>query len=87
MYTDAPERIEFIADERIVDQIVDWFGLDIKMSALPDAPGKVKVDLFASPNAMEHWALQYLNYVEVTKPESLRERVKESIQNGLNMYQ
>jgi predicted DNA-binding transcriptional regulator YafY len=87
MYTDTPERIEFIADERIVDQIVDWFGLDIKMSAIPDAPGKVKVDLFASPNAMEHWALQYLNYVEVTKPESLRERVKESIQNGLNMYQ
>ena len=86
MYTDTPERIEFIADERIVDQIVDWFGLDIKMSSLPDAPGKVKVDLFASPNAMEHWALQYLNYVEVTKPESLRERIKESIQNGLEKY-
>jgi predicted DNA-binding transcriptional regulator YafY len=35
---------------------------------------------------MEHWALQYLNYVEVTKPESLRERIKESIQNGLRKY-
>jgi predicted DNA-binding transcriptional regulator YafY len=86
MYTDTPERIEFIADERIVDQIVVWFGLDIKMSSIPDNPGKVKVDLFASPNAMEHWALQYLNYVEVTKPESLRERIKESIQKGLEKY-
>ena len=86
MYTDAPERIEFIADERIVDQIVDWFGLDIKMSAIPDTPGKVKVDLFASPNAMEHWALQYLNYVEVTKPESLRDRIKESLQDGIGKY-
>ena len=86
MYTDTPERIEFIADERIVDQIVDWFGLDIKMSAIPDTPGKVKVDLFASPNAMEHWALQYLNYVEVMKPESLRVRICKSLNNGLTKY-
>jgi predicted DNA-binding transcriptional regulator YafY len=86
MYTDTPERIEFIADERIVDQIVDWFGLDIKMSPIPDTEGKVKVSLIASPNAMEHWALQYLNYVEVTKPESLRGRIKESIQNGFKKY-
>ena len=86
MYTDTPERIEFIADERIVDQIVDWFGLDIKMSNIPDTPGKVKVDLFASPNAMEHWALQYLNYVEVTKPESLRNKLKENIEKGMNKY-
>ena len=86
MYTDTPERIEFIADERIVDQIVDWFGLDIKMSAIPDTPGKVKVDLFASLNAMEHWALQYLNYVEVTKPENLRERIKTALENAITTY-
>ena len=86
MYTDEPERIEFIADEYIVDQIVDWFGLDIKMSAIPNNPGKVKVDLFASPNAMEHWALQYLNHVEVTKPESLRERIKTALEKAKDVY-
>ena len=72
MYTDKPERIEFIADEWIVDQIVDWFGKDIRMSLISENEKKVKVELVASPNAMEHWALQYINYVEVTKPESLR---------------
>ena len=86
MYTDEPERIEFIADEYIVDQIVDWFGLDIKMSAIPNHPGKVKVDLFASPNAMEHWALQYLNHVEVTKPAHLRERIRNSITGAFDKY-
>jgi predicted DNA-binding transcriptional regulator YafY len=86
MYTDTPERIEFIADESIVDQIVDWFGKDIRMSILPDNDKKVKVELIASPNAMEHWALQYLNHVEVTKPESLRERIKTSVQNGTEKY-
>lgn len=86
MYTDTPERIEFIADEYIVDQIIDWFGKDIKMSTLPDNEKKVKVELFASPNAMEHWALQYLNYVEVTKPESLRERIKSVLQAAEKKY-
>ena len=87
MYTDTPERIEFIADEYIVDQIIDWFGKDIKMSPLPGNEKKVKVELFASPNAMEHWALQYLNYVEVTKPESLRERIKESLKKATQIYE
>ena len=86
MYTDTPERIEFIADEFIVDQIVDWFGKDIRMTTLPDDDKKVKVELVASPNAMEHWALQYLNYVEVTKPESLRERISEALKSGIEKY-
>ncbi len=86
MYTDTPERIEFIAEDWIVDQIVDWFGRDIRMSKLPDDDKRVKVELVASPNAMEHWALQYLNHVEVTKPENLRERIKVSLQNGISKY-
>ena len=86
MYTDKPERIEFIADEWIVDQIVDWFGKDIRMSVLPDNDKKVKVELVASPNAMEHWALQYLNYVEVTKPEGLRTKIYEALSNGIDKY-
>ena len=87
MYTDMPERSEFIAEEWIVDQIVDWFGKDIRMSKLPDDDKKVKVELVASPNAMEHWALQYLNHVEVIKPESLRERIKESLKKAAQIYE
>ena len=86
MYTDTPERIEFIADEFIVDQIVDWFGTDIRMSAISNAEGKVKVNLLASPTAMEHWALQYLNYVEVTKPENLRKRIKIALEKASKIY-
>ena len=86
MYTDTPQRIEFVADEYIVDQIVDWFGRDIKMSPVPDMNGKVKVELWASPLAMEHWALQYLNHVEVKKPESLRKRIKESLEEAMKKY-
>ena len=86
MYTDNPERIEFIADQYIVDQLYDWFGKEIKMSRMPDTDGKLKVSLFASPNAMEHWSLQYLNYVEITAPQHLRERIGESLKNGIEKY-
>ena len=86
MYADEPERIEFIADKAIVDQIIDWFGKDIRMSELADDKKKIKVEIVASPKAMEYWALQYLNHVEVTKPENLRERIRESLIKGLEKY-
>ena len=85
MYSDTPERINFIADTCIVDQIVDWFGTDIRITKLEDQD-KVSVEIKASPNAMEHWAMQYINYVEVTAPESIRERICKSLQNGMKKY-
>ena len=87
MYTDTPERIEFIADEFIVDQIVDWFGNDIRMSPNNELCGKVKIELLASPLAMEHWAMQYVNHVEVTKPDTLREKIKENLSKAMEKYQ
>ena len=85
MYTDKPEYVEFLADVGIVDQIVDWFGPGIRFMETGDEK-VVRVCLTASPNAMEHWAMQYLNYVEVISPESLRERIKEGLKNGIEKY-
>jgi predicted DNA-binding transcriptional regulator YafY len=56
------------------------------MSKLPDDDKKVKVELIASPNAMEHWALQYIKHVEVIKPESLRAKILDSLRSGINKY-
>ena len=85
MYTDRPERIDFIADIGIIDQIIDWFGSDIRI-AKTDAESKVRISIKASPNAMVHWAMQYIDHVEIISPESLRARVKETLENGLMKY-
>lgn len=85
MYTDKPERIQFIASVGIIDQVIDWFGKDIKIEKT-DNENEVIVSLFASPCAMEHWAMQYLNYVEVIAPEHLREKIRISLENGLKSY-
>lgn len=85
MYTDQPEHIDFIADMGIIDQIIDWFGSDIRIGKA-DEESKVKVSVKASPNAMVHWAMQYIDHVEIISPEPLRTRVKEALENGLKKY-
>ncbi len=85
MYTDSQERINFLADTAIIDQIVDWFGTDIRITQSEDEK-RVSVSIKASLNAMEHWAMQYINHVEIISPESLRARIKEALKNGLEKY-
>lgn len=85
MFTDRPERIDFIADIGIIDQVIDWFGSDIRIEKTDDE-NKVRISVKASPNAMVHWAMQYANYVEIISPEPLRMRVKETLENGLKKY-
>ena len=86
MYTDRPENIEFIADAGVIDQIIDWFGSDIRI-AKADDESRVRVGVKASPNAMVHWAMQYIDHVEIVSPEALRARVKEALANGLKKYE
>ena len=84
MFTDKPQPIEFIADKNIIDHIVDWFGRDIKITEIDEAT--VKVELTASVFAMEHWAKQYLGFVEITKPLELREKIKDSLIEAIEKY-
>ena len=86
MYTDKPVKVELLASETIIDQIVDWFGKDIVIADYPQDTSKVNVTLKSSQNAMEHWALQYINHVEVISPESLRDRIKKALQGGMDKY-
>ncbi len=83
MFTDKLEWITFYAEATIVDQIVDWFGKNAKIEK---SEQKLKVTVKASPNAMEYWAMQYLNYVEILQPVALRERIKENLKNGIKKY-
>ncbi len=83
MYADKPEVVDFLADETVVDQIVDWFGDNARIARQGD---KLHVTVKASPLAMEYWAMQYLNHVEVLSPASLRTRIRENLQRGLGKY-
>lgn len=84
MFTDEPERIEFIADGEMSGEIFDWFGKTARISKQAD--GKYKVSVYTSPSAMQHWALQYIPSVEIISPENLRQKVIEEIKKAVKMY-
>ena len=83
MFTDKPENIEFLAEPDIIDQIVDWFGDNARIEQNGD---KLKVSVKASPMAMEYWAMQYLNFVEILSPKTLRERIAENLKSAKKKY-
>ena len=84
MFADKLEYVEFLADESVLDQVIDWFGKDIRIESVGD---KYKISLLASPTAMEYWALKYVKSVEVIVPKSLRERIKETLDSGVKKYE
>ena len=86
MYADQLEHIEFLADIRIIDQIIDWFGNEVRIKKTEEE-SKIAVSIKASPSAMEHWAMQYISFVEITAPESLRAKIKDMLEKGVKKYQ
>ena len=84
MFTDQLENIEFLAELGIVDQIVDWFGDNARIEQSGD---KLKVYVKVSPMAMEYWAMQYLNFVEILSPISLRSRIAANLEAARGKYQ
>ena len=83
MFTDKIEKVSFYADETVIDQVVDWFG-DCSIKKDRD---RYIVSARVSPNAMEYWAMQYLNAVEILEPLHLRERIKKNLENAIEKYQ
>ncbi len=83
MFSDGIERVEFRTDFRMIDQVIDWFGKDVQIEK---DGGMYKVSVRVSLQAMEYWAMQYLNNVEILSPPSLREKLKANLQNAMQKY-
>ncbi|MCR4725906.1 MAG: WYL domain-containing protein [Clostridia bacterium] len=84
MFGDEIKMVTFLASDFVVDDIVDYFGNDAQIKELPEH--KLEVTVHTSPKAMEYWAMQYLNYVEIKSPDSLRERIKENLEAAREKY-
>ncbi len=83
MFSDKIERVEFYVDERLIDQVIDWFGKEVDIRKEGD---RYEASLFVSLQAMEYWAMQYLNGVEIISPPSLRQKLRENLQKGVEKY-
>ena len=71
MYSGEMITCEFLAEQRILGDILDWFGSGAEIRRAEQA-FLLHVTVRVHPTAMQHWALQYGQYVTVLEPESLR---------------
>lgn len=58
----------------ILDEIIDWFGKDFIITE--NREESLTLELQCNEEAMLYWALQYGQYAEVLKSESLRSKLK-----------
>ena len=85
MYTDEPQFVEFIADEAIIDQVIDWFGKDIRI--IRKSEDTLCITVKVSPMAMQLWAMQYAEHVTVTKPQALADKIKATLKSAAERYE
>ena len=69
-YTGQIDTVELLVDPKKLSDVIDKFGTNITIGEHDD--GRLKITLKASVMGMKYWALQYLEFVEVMRPEQLR---------------
>ena len=88
MFEDAPARVEFITAngaENMIDNVLDWFGRDVRIEKLAD--GNYKFTVFAGMRAMRFWVLQFGKYVKVLSPQPLVDGIKNDIAEMQKLYE
>lgn len=79
IYMFSGETLEFtlkIYDDRMINEVIDWFGKGVKIYTDND---DVYVKLKTNENALIYWALQYGESVEIVAPQHIRDVIKEKL--------
>ncbi len=84
MFSGESEPVRFRMKKHILNDVIDWFGTDVRFSDESDdeVTARVEVNL----RAMKLWSIQYGPYVKVLSPEKLAEEVKEALKKALKQY-
>ena len=85
MFSGESKRVVFRAKLSAVDQIIDWFGTEI--SFFNETDTTVDVSVRVNESAMFCWLLQYGTSCEVLSPPTLREKVKNAVNEIAKKYE
>ena len=84
MFSGESSNVEMIIQRRILSDIFDWFGNEVSFS--DESENSVRVHVKVNETALLKWAMQYGSYVEIIKPEHLRNAVIDQIEEMRNKY-
>ena len=84
MFSGPSERVTFRMKKYVVNDVIDWFGTDVRFSdeTEEDVVADVKVNL----QAMRLWAMQYAKHATVLSPKSLADEVREDVLRAAENY-
>lgn len=77
MYSGDSVRAKFKAKNYLIDQIVDWFGVDVIISPIDDDECMIEVKV--NKEAFFCWAMQYSLHTEVIEPKDMRDRIAKAV--------
>jgi len=77
MFSDEASNIEFWIEEACLGDLLDWFGQGY-FKIYERRNGMLRVGVHCSLKAMKFWVMSYGEYVEVIKPNSLRQEIWET---------
>lgn len=79
-YVGAPERVVMRCERWILDDVIDRFGSDVRLTE--ESETAFIASFTAPPRGIKFWALQYLPHVEVLEPRWLREEIVGSLKKN-----
>ena len=84
MFSGPSERVTFRMKKYLINDVIDWFGSDVRFSdeTEDEVTAEVKVNL----SAMEKWAVQYALHMTVLSPQSLADKIKSDILTAAGKY-
>lgn len=79
-FTGQAETIELLVERKVLNDVIDKFGINLITSEEND--GRIRVIVNASRMGMKYWALQYLENAEVVAPQDLRDEIMRTIESS-----
>lgn len=84
MFSGDSVRVTFRAKRYLVNDVIDWFGKDVKLSDVSEDEMTVTVQV--NEEAMKLWGMQYALHATILSPQSTRDEIKQNLETALSKY-
>ena len=84
MFAGESIRAKFKAKNYIIDQVIDWFGTEPRMTEINDEECVIEVNV--NKEAFFCWAMQYGLHIEVREPLDMRNRIADAAKQLSEKY-
>ena len=86
MFGGKKEEIEAICNKMLLNAIFDIFGKNVTIERIQGNDKDFKLIVDSNPIGFKMWAMRNIDMVEVVRPETLRNEMREVVQKAIEKY-